>query len=172
MGSILDAVDERDLFLLRKDLAGWRTIERRNFREMGRKVHVSDHLFGDCERGELGSLTFSNIQLWCKALDMRLMYRFDGLSMPTPTREMESLDALVASGLGNVDSYDRMLFIEILKQMRFCHKTPRQLVADALGIKAASLSTWEGHATDLRIDRGYAYTRALGGRLRLNAERL
>ena len=168
----MDAVDERDLFLLRKDLAGWRTIERHNFREMGVKVGVSDHLFGDCERGQLGALTFSNIQLWCKALDMRLMYRFDGLARPTPSLAIESLDAIVAAGLGDVDPYDRMLFIEMLKQMRFCLKVPRQLVADAVGIKPASLSTWEGAATDLRIDRCYDYVRALGGRLKLSAERL
>ena len=172
MGLALDAVDERDLFLLRKDLAGWRVIERHNFRDMAKKVNVSDHVLGDCERGRAGTLTFSNIQLWCKSLNMRLMYHFDGLSRPTATVGMESLDAIVAAGVGNIDPYDRMLFIELLKQMRFCLKIPRQLVADAVGIKASSLTTWEGGATDLRIDRGYNYVRALGGRLKLSAERL
>lgn len=169
---MLDEIDERDLFMLRKDLAGWRVIRRLTIKEIGNKVHCCDHAMGDMERGRLGSLSFSNIQLWCKSLDLQLMYKFDGLALPIPTPEMELLDKMASSTEGNTDPYDRMLFIELLKQLRWQSQVSAQQVADVVGIKAKSVTNWEGTATDLPIARAYGYVRAVGGRLKLSAAEL
>lgn len=161
--------DEDDLYNLRLKLAGVRTVTRRTLADLGASVYVSDKVFGECERGKLGSLTMHNVQLWAKSLGMTLNYKFPGMQMPYPTKEMEALDAMIAQGGGSVDLWDRQLFISILRQLRVQRKHPPALLGQALGITGKSVVKWELAATDLDLTRAYAYVREIGGRVTFSA---
>lgn len=161
--------DDDDLYNLRLRLAGLRTVSRRTLRQLGESVYVSDKIFGECERGKPGSLTMHNVQLWAKSLGLTLHYKFPDMQMPYPTKEMEALDAMIGQGGGNVDLWDRQLFIAILRQFRVQRKHPSELLGQALGISGKSLVKWELIATDVDLTRAYAYVREIGGRVTFSA---
>lgn len=161
--------DSDDLYALRLKLAGLRTISRRTLKELAASVSLSDKVFGECERGRNGLLTMHNVQLWAKSLGLTLNYKFPGMHMPYPTKEMETLDAMIAQGGGNVDLWDRQLFIAILRQMRKQRSHPAELLGQALGITGKSVVKWELAATDLELSRAYAYVREIGGRVTFSA---
>jgi hypothetical protein len=161
--------DEDDLYDLRLRLAGLRTISRRTLADLGKAVFVSDKVFGECERGRQGSLTMHNVQLWAKSLGLTLNYKFHGVEMPYPTKETTTLDAMIAQGGGNVDAWDRQLFVAILRQLRIQRKHPSALLGQALGITGKSVVKWELTATDFELARAYAYVREIGGRVKFSA---
>lgn len=162
----LHPTDQRELVILRKDLIGWRHIQKLTQDALGVKSGMSGDVIGNLEAGP--NQTGCLLSLWQNAatgLGGKLVWNLDALPEPEVNDELKMLTVLAQTNPGL--KWDGMLLVGILRQLRKQLGMSSADVAARLGIKSGSLSDWEIRTADPAIPRVMAFARVLGGRFRV-----
>lgn len=149
----------------------YQLLKERNAREWtaehtARKAGRGHDFVSQLERGRPDSSTFSSLQAWAMAFDMRIEPKFRNLDMIYVDDKLFRTMFMMSRKFDATD-YIGMWVPTALKVWREATGVGVGVVAKRLGISNDAVARWEKDAADPLIKRVFAHARATGTSLRL-----
>jgi len=164
---VVDAQDLDELDMLRNTLIIRRKALRVPLQQVSVALGRNEEFLSSLEKGRRDSPRLSSVQLWAKALRMRVEFSIDNFWLHAHVdKEMLALWSMSRPWDG--DDWARLWLVSALAQWRVRQRVSFHHVATELGMSVDAVRRWEIESTDPVLKRVMVAARACGTRVRMS----